>query len=249
MTVVAVAAVTVAVGAASPASGADGDDGWVLGTTSVGAATEAPPYVGNGYVGTRIPAAGAGFVDAPVATETHISGVYADVTDLAHNTLQPQGAVNLPGWTTLDFFDGTATYALSTGTVTGYQQRLNLRDGTVTTTLTWTSPSGRSTDLRYEVLLDRARPRLGAVRLSVRWRADGLFLAPSLPAQLAGGLDLVGLRWQGRIVDVHVRADATRVVLRSGAPMTITSPAGSAFLRTGHQLRLATAVPAPGACH
>src|SRR5206468_1130338 len=118
--------------------------------------------------GTRIPAAGAGFVPAPVATETHIAGVYADVTDLQHGTAQPQGAVNLPEWSTLDFWDGTAGYDLLTGTVTGYRQRLDLRAGTVTTDVTWASPAGRVTDLEYVVLLDRADMRLGSVRLRVR---------------------------------------------------------------------------------
>jgi trehalose/maltose hydrolase-like predicted phosphorylase len=74
----------------------------------------------------------------------------------------------------------------------------------------------------------------------LRWRDDGLYLAPSLPSQLAGGLDLVGVRWQGRLLDVHVRAGTTRVVQRSGPPMTVTSPAGAATLRTGHELHLAT---------
>jgi len=82
----------------------------------------------------------------------------------------------------------------------------------------------------------------------LRWRGDAMVLAPSLPSQLAGGLDLVGVRWQGRVVDVHVRAGTTQVVLRSGAPMTVISPAGPATLRTGHPLGLATAGPARGGC-
>ncbi|HET6626646.1 MAG TPA: glycosyl hydrolase family 65 protein, partial [Nocardioidaceae bacterium] len=103
----------------------------------------------------------------PVATETHAAGVWADIRDLAHDAPQPEGAVNLPGWTTLRFSDGTATYQLDQGTVRDYHQSLDLRSGTVTSRVVWQSPAGRVTDLRYDVLLDRARPRTGVVRLRV----------------------------------------------------------------------------------
>src|SRR5690242_3108387 len=252
----ATAAATAGVAAADPAAGAVRDDGWVLSTTSTSAATAAPPYVGNGYVGTRIPAAGAGFVDAPVATETHISGVYADVTDLAHQTLQPQGAVNQPGWTTLDFFDGTATYALSTGTVTGYRQQLNLRDGTVTTTLTWTSPSGRSTDLRYEVLLDRAQPRLGAVRLSVRPHWSGTATVTDVlgqgfdyhPSFISAGLDPVSQHVSPATAtaDLTVRTKGTGVTVAYAD--RLSTPAGATVTGTAvtHETRLSAQFPVAG---
>ena len=66
------------------------------------AAAGAPAYIGNGYVGTRVPADGAGYADAPVATETHVAGMYADKPDVDHGGIQLQGSVNLPGWTQLD---------------------------------------------------------------------------------------------------------------------------------------------------
>jgi trehalose/maltose hydrolase-like predicted phosphorylase len=141
---------------------------WQLTSSNWHAVTAAPPYIGNGLIGTRIPAAGAGFVAKPVATETHAAGVWADVRDIDHDIPQPQGAVNLPGWTTLTFSDGTATYGLERGKVLSYRQTLSLRSGTVTTSVRWQSPSGRRTDLRYDVMLNRARPRTGVVRLQVR---------------------------------------------------------------------------------
>lgn len=146
-----------------PASG-----GWVLASSSPKAVAAAPPYIGDGLIGTRVPAAGAGFVSAPVATETHAAGVWADVRDLQHHDRQPQGAVDLPGWTTLRFSDGAHTYRLDQGTVESYRQALDLRSGTVTTAVSWKAPDGRVTDLRYQVLLDRAHPRAGAVRLVIR---------------------------------------------------------------------------------
>jgi hypothetical protein len=86
-------------------------DGWTLATTSPAAAAGAPAYIGNGYVGTRVPADGAGYADAPVATETHVAGVYADKPDLEHGGIQPQGSVNLPGWTQLDVIVAGRRYA------------------------------------------------------------------------------------------------------------------------------------------
>jgi trehalose/maltose hydrolase-like predicted phosphorylase len=75
---------------------------WSLKTTRAAAAAAAPACLGNGYVGTRIPADGAGYVSSPVATETHIAGVYASVPDEVGGGVQRQGSINLPGWTQLD---------------------------------------------------------------------------------------------------------------------------------------------------
>jgi Glycosyl hydrolase family 65, N-terminal domain len=101
-----VAAVAVLAGPASPAAAAvaaaPAGDGWTLATTSPAAAAAAPAYIGNGYVGTRVPADGAGYAEAPIATETHVAGVFADKPDVEHGGTQPQGSVNLPGWTQLD---------------------------------------------------------------------------------------------------------------------------------------------------
>ena len=66
-------------GAASAAATAGTD--WELATTTVSEAASAPAYVGNGYVGTRVPADGAGYVSAPVTDGNPLAGVYADVPD------------------------------------------------------------------------------------------------------------------------------------------------------------------------
>src|SRR5690242_13795650 len=67
----------------------------------------------------------------------------------------------------------------------------------------------------------------------LRWRSDRLELAPTLPPQLAGGLRLVGLKWQGRVLDIDISRSSSRVVLRSGAPMTVEAPSGKRTLRLG----------------
>jgi hypothetical protein len=88
--------------ASTAAAAAPADDGWTLATTSPADAAAAPAYLGNGYVGTRVPADGAGYAETPVATETHAAGVYADKPDVDHGGTQLQGSVNLLGWTQLD---------------------------------------------------------------------------------------------------------------------------------------------------
>ena len=72
LAIFAVLATLVVAGPQRPAAAAAAaaSDGWVLATTSPAAAAGAPAYIGNGYVGTRVPADGAGYADAPVATET-----------------------------------------------------------------------------------------------------------------------------------------------------------------------------------
>jgi trehalose/maltose hydrolase-like predicted phosphorylase len=151
---------------ARPAAAAE----WQLATTDPAAAAAAPAYVGNGYVGTRIPADGAGYVVTPVAAETHIAGVYADKPDLVHGGIQREGSVNLPGWTQLGVTVGGTTY--NAAAAQQYRQVLDLRRGLVTTTARW-SAGGRVTDLTYDVTLDRTRRRVGVVRLRLLPWWDG----------------------------------------------------------------------------
>ena len=76
-----IALVALLLAACGAAPAAARSAGWTLATKRPGAAAAAPAYLGNGYVGTRIPAEGAGYASSPVATETHIAGVYASVPD------------------------------------------------------------------------------------------------------------------------------------------------------------------------
>ena len=43
----------------------------------------------------------------------------------------------------------------------------------------------------------------------LRWREDRLRLDPMLPPQLASGLRVTGLRWQGRVLDLALRPAGT----------------------------------------
>ncbi len=220
-------------GAAASAPHRAGDAAWRLASTSPSAVATAPPYVGNGYVGTRVPASGAGYVDAPVATETHVAGVYADVPDPVTGGTQHQGSVNLPGWTQLDVVAGGRRLDPAAGT--GYRQVLDLKQGRVLTSGTVTT-AGRRTDLRYEVLLDRAHPRTGLVTVEVRPRWSGRLQVRDV---LGAGADLT----PDALSKVRTSAarDLTQVVVRAAGTGTVVAEAARLRTPRGASVRASAA--------
>ncbi|WP_428952537.1 glycosyl hydrolase family 65 protein [Streptomyces sp. cg35] len=155
---------------------------------TLSARTPPPPddpfhaYAGNGYLGLRVPPTGTGYAapggpDAktgwPLYTHPYdgafVSGLYARGPA---NTAHRQALAALPTWTGLDVTANGETYGPGSRT-TGYRQSLDLRCGIVRTSLTWVHKNGRRTDLTFEVLADRARPHVGAVRLRLTPRWSG----------------------------------------------------------------------------
>jgi hypothetical protein len=76
----------------------------------------------------------------------------------------------------------------------------------------------------------------------LRWDADGVDLDPMLPPQLPG-LRLTGLQWQGRTFDVDIERGATRITVRSGAPMPITIAGRTRTISAGAQMVVPTRRP------
>ncbi|MCB0894861.1 MAG: discoidin domain-containing protein [Nocardioides sp.] len=219
------------VGLAQPAGAAappakPGGSSWQLATTSAADAVKAPAYVGNGYVGTRVPASGAGYVEKPIAAETHVAGVYADVPDPITGGVQHQGSVNLPGWTQLDVVVGGKRLDAADGS--GYRQVLDLRRGTVTTTSTVAS-AGRRTHLQYDVLLDRGHARTGLVSVGVRPRWSGRLQVRDVLGAGAdltpGALSKVRATATRSLTRLAVRAKGTGTVVAEAA--RLHGPAGS----------------------
>ncbi|WP_165400192.1 carbohydrate-binding protein [Motilibacter rhizosphaerae] len=101
------------------------------------------------------------------------------------------------------------------GTTSDYRQTLDLRTGVLTTTLTWTSPAGRVTDLRYDVLADRAQAHVGAVRLTVHPHWSGTATATdALDGRAANAVTVSGSGVDapaGRLAET-VTADGTGLV-------------------------------------
>jgi trehalose/maltose hydrolase-like predicted phosphorylase len=151
------AAVFVSGATATPSPGAGS---YVLSATDTGA-QYAPTFTGNGVLGVRVPPDGQGYLAGTVPAQSELAGFYA----------RPPGDVqqraNIPTWSTLRFSDGGDAFSLTQGHTTGWRQSIDLRTGIVTTTARWQAPDGHVSDIRYEVLTDRARPQIGLVRLTV----------------------------------------------------------------------------------
>jgi trehalose/maltose hydrolase-like predicted phosphorylase len=78
--------------------------GWLLTSTSISDSEAAPTFVGNGYLGERIPALGMGYASSPVQTQSQVAGFYAQPPGHA------QQRASVPTWSTLAFSDGSGTY-------------------------------------------------------------------------------------------------------------------------------------------
>jgi len=156
------AAGVVALALVAPATAAAADDPFVMTATSY-APPYAPAYVGNGYVGTRVPAQGMGYVaGATVPTSTIVTGVWQQTP--AQDVVS---AAPLPGWDELRFTDSGTDYSLATGIVSNWRQAVDMRRGLISTSLDWTSPAGHTTHLVYDVFADLAREHVATVRLRV----------------------------------------------------------------------------------
>jgi trehalose/maltose hydrolase-like predicted phosphorylase len=144
---------------AKPGAGGRGG-AFTLTATSTGS-NYAPTFTGDGVLGVRVPPEGQGYAPGSVPALSELAGFYA----------QPKGEVqqraNIPTWSTLAFGEGGKTFSPPGSGTSDWRQRLDLRTGVIATSATWRGPGGHVSDLRYEVLTDRARPNVGLVRLRV----------------------------------------------------------------------------------
>src|SRR5437764_7877817 len=188
-------------GAASAASGSPcpgGRDGagWTLSTTTFDQNYSHHAYVGNGYLSQRVPATGMGYLSTgektgwPLYTPRYdgafVAGLYgADPNIESGKTIDSA----IPTWSTLTLTAGSETYSPTTpaGEISNYTQALYLGCGLLRTSLTWTTADGRATDLVYDVIADRADPRVGAVRLTMVPHWNG-------PATVTDVIDGAGAR-------------------------------------------------------
>lgn len=150
--------------------------GWAPATTEFGTGYTRHAFVGNGYLGQRVPAAGMGYRPAggksgwPLFTPRYdgafVAGLYARDPRVAGGR-EVYAAV--PTWTTLAVGTGGDAYTPATarGRISRYRQTLFLGCGLLRTALTWTGRGGRATDLVYDVIADRADPHAAAVRVTV----------------------------------------------------------------------------------
>ncbi|MDX3763026.1 discoidin domain-containing protein [Streptomyces sp. AK02-04a] len=202
-------------------------------------------YVGNGYLGARVPPAGAGYAAPggktgwPLYTPRYdgafAAGLYSQGPK---NTAGREAIAALPTWTGLDAIlavkgpngmENRETYGPGSR-ITHYNQTLLLRCGLVRTSLTWTASDGRRTDLTYEVLADRTDPHAAAVHLTLSPHWSG-------PLKVTDRIDGRGARRIAPVngdarreggmhgMDVAFRTDGTGV---TGAVATVLRSPGRA---------------------
>ncbi|WP_151479299.1 glycosyl hydrolase family 65 protein [Streptomyces albicerus] len=214
--------------AAGPAECFPGDPTWSPTATEVDPEDTHHPYVGNGYLGTRVPPAGQGYAASgdktgwPLYTPRYdgafVAGLYAQGPE---NTAGREALAALPTWTGLDVTVGDETYGKGTydtrDRISDYRQTLFLRCGFVRTSLTWTTSDGRRTDLTYDVLTARDAPHTGAVRLRLtpHWNGEAT-VTDRIDGRGArritqSGGDGGGGRLGERTVGVAFRTDGTGV--------------------------------------
>ncbi|MEE1771377.1 discoidin domain-containing protein [Streptomyces sp. JV185] len=227
--------------AAATACGRDTDPAWAPASTRFGEAAGYDPYTGNGYLGHRVPAAGAGYAASgertgwPLFTPRYdgafVSGLFGREKDLAAGR---EVIAALPSWTDLDVRVDDETYGSGTpgGRISRYRQTLFLRCGLVRTSLRWTTADGHATDLTYEVLADRADVHTGAVRLRMTPHWNGT-------TTVTGRLDPRGARRLDLDDDGTFRTRGTGIkgaiaqTVRSGGP----GAGAPVAARSTHQVR------------
>ncbi|MBA4866360.1 glycoside hydrolase family 65 protein [Streptomyces sp. PSKA54] len=202
-------------------------------------------YVGNGYLGARVPPAGAGYAATgektgwPLYTPRYdgafVTGLYGRGPA---NTEGREAIAALPTWTGLDVTAGDETYGPGSR-VSNYRQTLFLRCGFVRTAVTWTAADGRRTDLVYDVLTDRTAAHTAAVRLRLTPHWDGeATVTDRIDGRGARRIAQTGGGAAGeRTMDVAFRTDGTDV---DGA-VASTLRAPGEFRRAGGARELSAA--------
>lgn len=232
---------------ATPGPAADAS--WAPTATRIDPEDTHHAYVGNGYLGQRVPPNGTGYAASDAKTGwplftprydgSFVAGLYAHNPRTTENR---QVIAALPTWTPLQVRtggNGAETFDSSTpaGRVSHYRQTQFLRCGVVRTSLTWTASDGRATDLVFEVLADRNSPHVGAVRLRMipHWRGEAT-VTDLLDGRGARRMTATGggPRPGGRTVDVAFRTDGTRT---DGAVASTLRPGAGVRTRSERQAR------------
>jgi len=206
----------------APAEGCSGGPGWEMTANDLQENYTSHPFVGNGYLSQRVPPAGTGYdatggktgfpLNTPRYDGAYVSGLYGQGPTAQSD--QPKHAIAaIPTWSTLAVAVGDQQFGPATprAQISHYRQTLNVHCGLVRTSLTWTAPDGRATDLVYDVLADRANPNVGAVRVRMtpHWSGDAR-VVDQIDGAGARRMHATGSRADGRQLHVGFETDGVR---------------------------------------
>ncbi|ATU91642.1 hypothetical protein [Phyllobacterium zundukense] len=244
--------------AKAPAPPKDNLDSWVIVNRDFNETFTHQPFVSNGYIGMRIPAAGQGYWLG--SSDPDNIGMWPWYPDASRNARFTSSMVEgfyardnvhmatLPTWTSLTirddndgaFFDPRF---LDRSKVSDYKQTVDVRKGLVTTSLVWTSPNDNGDKVRKKVRLTwtafahRTKQHLGVIRLDItplNWTGN---------ISVRSFLDLNGIRLASRI-ESQKWEDASG--LGAQASITADNTRFKATTAFKMEIRLLPALPMPG---
>ncbi|MBH8556030.1 beta-phosphoglucomutase [Nostocaceae cyanobacterium CENA357] len=185
--------------------------------------------IGNGFLGTR-GSFEEGYIRALPATFIH--GVYNDVpvvyTELA----------NCPDWLPLVVIINDERFRLNQGEILRYDRQLDLRQGLVSRSLRWRSPSGNTVDIHFERFASLADQHVLGQRCQITpLNFDGLI---EVQASINGYPENQGFNhWedldQGKTdqgIWFHSRTRKSRIDIGMAAKMTISGVEASLQVNT-----------------
>ncbi|WP_179235148.1 MULTISPECIES: glycoside hydrolase family 65 protein [unclassified Burkholderia] len=212
---------------------------WSLTSTSYNETYVNQPFIGNGYMGLRIPSAGNGYWVGkqapdesspwPLGTPRYTSAMVAGY--VGKNAILS----TLPNWSPLTIGDSKYVYDPQTiqgSKLSNYSQSTDMKNGLVTTSLIWTSPSGNQAKLAWTMFAHRRYAHLGVVRLDitpVKWSGPMHVDSYVDLRSIRRGTEMTRQRWQditNNGAEASVIADSTntkatvafRVLPPSGLP-------------------------------
>ncbi|MBY0441639.1 MAG: discoidin domain-containing protein [Mycobacteriaceae bacterium] len=227
---------------------------WAPSHTQVNASYERHPFVGNGYLGLRVPPRGAGYAATgqptgwPLYTPRYdgafVAGLYSQTVGVADGR---DAVAAIPNWSGLNVGVGQQTYPADTNAaqITNFRQTLFYRCGLVRTALRWTTAQGQATDMVYEIVADQADHHVGAVHLILQphWSGemtitdllDGAGARRITPA--GGGRTATGIH-------VDFRTNGTDITGSLASTLRMPVPARQE-LSAVHELTVASSVRFP----
>ncbi|UXN60217.1 hypothetical protein [Phyllobacterium zundukense] len=208
------------------------------------------PFVSNGYMGLRLPAAGQGYWRGSNSPD-NLNG-YPDYgpgrfTSAMVEKFYSDNQIylaTLPNWsslTILDDFNGAFfdPNALRPEQVSAYEQIVDMRKGTVTTLLVWLSPNGKKAKLKWTAFAHRTDKHLGVIRLEITpltW-SGGISVRSYLDLNGIQKADNINQNWSdaaGLGAQASVRTQGTRFKATTAFKMDAPEGAGSAHKWDGN---------------